>query len=112
MGAAPLVSVPPALTAEAVAELLTESSRLANDYGDGYEVMCHMSELADALSKTFERLQTIERAAILALADEAEKTLYLDDDGLMDAAGRPGDQETTVHGWLRAKAATLTTARH
>ena len=33
-------------------ELIAEARRLEEDYGDNYEVMCHMSSLADALEGT------------------------------------------------------------
>lgn len=32
-------------------DLIAEARRLENDYADNYEVMCHMSALADALER-------------------------------------------------------------
>lgn len=41
-------------------ELIAEARRLENDYGDNYEVMLHMSELADALEAYEARYESAE----------------------------------------------------
>ena len=40
-------------------ELIAEARRLEEDYGDNYEVMCHMSSLADALEGTLTGPDTV-----------------------------------------------------
>lgn len=42
------------LTQDEKKALIKEARRLENDYGDNYEVMLHMSALADALEEGLE----------------------------------------------------------
>lgn len=74
-------------------ELIAEARRLENDYGDNYEVMTHMSALADALEATEARIDRwmllvgkcveermdaeAERDAALAAIERVKETLSL-----------------------------------
>ena len=51
-------------------ELVAEARRLENDYGDSYEVMTHMSALADALEASEARVKELE-AKLAAVPDAA-----------------------------------------
>lgn len=60
---------------EKIEDLIAEARRLENNYGDNYEVMMHMSALADALEATASERATVpdaatELATIKSRADE------------------------------------------
>lgn len=53
-------------------ELVAETRRLENDYGDSYEVMTHMSALADALEASEARVKELEaKLAALQHSEDA-----------------------------------------
>lgn len=53
-------------------ELVAEARRLENDYGDSYEVMTHMSALADALEASEARVKELEaKLAALQHSEDA-----------------------------------------
>lgn len=57
------------LTDDEKRELIAEARRLEGDYGDNYEVMCHMSVLADALEGTLTEPEPEWEWAVRAVGD-------------------------------------------
>ena len=75
-------------------ELIAEARRLEEDYGDNYEVMCHMSSLADALEGTLtgskapppgKRLDPEFRAQLVDFAAGTIQDVWNDVPGGVDA---------------------------